>query len=52
MLGGYQLQDATRTLLLEHLEKSGELAAGSEEFASLVGQILQLITSTQEYQFT
>ncbi|MFQ6029288.1 MAG: hypothetical protein ACE5Q6_17570 [Dehalococcoidia bacterium] len=51
MLGGYLLEGDTRALLLEHLEKHGELKTGTEEFAGLVGQTLQLIVSTQEYQF-
>ena len=52
MLGGYKLTEETRTLLLTHAEQGGTLRPGTEEFAERVGQMLQLIVSTQEYQFT
>jgi uncharacterized protein (DUF1800 family) len=52
MLGGYKLTEETRTLLLTHAEQGGTLRPGTEEFAQRVGQMLQLIVSTQEYQFT
>ena len=51
MLGGYQLMDDTHQLLLAHAHSSSTLNTGSEEFARLVGQLLQLISATQEYQF-
>jgi hypothetical protein len=51
MIGGYGLMDETRALLLEHAGKASNLDTGSDEFAQLVGQMLQLIVSTQEYQF-
>ena len=52
MLGGYSLTDDTRTLLLENAWKNGDILTGSDEFAEQVGETLQLIVSTQEYQFT
>ena len=52
MLGGYDLMEETRTLLLNHAQTSATLDTGSAEFAQSVGQMLQLIVSTQEYQFT
>ncbi len=51
MLGGYQLMDETHELLLAHAQTGAVLNTGSEEFAQFVGQLLQLITATQEYQF-
>ena len=51
MLGGYQLTDETRSLLITQLQKQGTLQPGTEEFAQRVGQLLQMIVSTQEYQF-
>ena len=51
MLGGYELAEETRSRLLAHVEKGGELRTGSDEFAGRVGQMLQLIVATQEYQF-
>jgi hypothetical protein len=52
MLGGYQLMADTRNLLLNHLGTDQDIATGCEEFTQQVGQVLQLIVSTQEYQFT
>ena len=52
MLGGYDLMEETRTLLMNHAQTSATLDTGSAEFAQSVGQMLQLIVSTQEYQFT
>jgi len=51
MLGGYGLREETRTLLLTHAQNAGTLRTGTEEFAQQVGQILQLIVATQEYQY-
>jgi hypothetical protein len=52
MLGGYSLMEETRALLLSHAQTASALNTGTEEFAQSVGQMLQLIVSTQEYQFT
>ncbi len=51
MLGGYQLADETRDQLVEHAQKGGVPAPGTAEFSNRVGEILQLIVATQEYQF-
>jgi len=51
MIGGYGLMEETRSLLLNHVGGAGDLDTSSDEFAQLVGQLLQLIVSTQEYQF-
>src|SRR5918999_1402478 len=51
MLGGYDLMEETRTLLLGHAQEAATLRTGTEEFAQSVGQMLQLIAATQEYQF-
>jgi uncharacterized protein (DUF1800 family) len=51
MLGGYDLMEETRALLLSHAQTAATLRTGTEEFAQSVGQMLQLIVSTQEYQF-
>ena len=42
----------TRSLLLEHINTLGNLNTQNGEFDQSVGQILQLIVSTQEYQFS
>ena len=52
MLGGYGLMPDTRTLLLSQFRDASALEPGTEEFAHSIGQMLQLIVSTQEYQFT
>lgn len=51
LLGGYQLAGETYELLLGHAQTSANLNTGTDEFAQSVGQMLQLIVSTQEYQF-
>jgi len=52
MLGDYKLNDETRLMLINHAESTGALPGGTDAFAQQVGQMLQLIVSTQEYQFT
>ena len=51
MLGGYELMEENHTLLVDHAQTAAALGTGTEQFAQSVGQILQLIVSTQEYQF-
>ena len=52
MLGGYGLMEDTRKLLLSQFQTTSDLDTNTEEFAHSIGQMLQLIVSTQEYQFT
>ena len=51
MLGAYRLPDETRDYLIEHVRNGGNLEPGSDDYAQRVGQTLQLIVATQEYQF-
>ena len=51
MVGSYQLPDDTRDYLVDHIEKGGSLQTGTEDYARRVGQTLQLIVATQEFQF-
>ena len=51
MLGGYQLPEETLTRLVDHAGKGGAIRTSSEDFGNRVAQTLQLIVSTQEYQF-
>jgi hypothetical protein len=51
MLGCYELTEENHNLLLSHARTAAALNTGSKEFAQSVGQMLQLIVSTQEYQF-
>jgi uncharacterized protein (DUF1800 family) len=51
LLGHYELPEETRSMIVEHLQKGGELRTSTEDFAQRVGQTLQLIVATQEYLF-
>ena len=51
MVGAYALPDETRSYLVEHISKSGDLKPGTESYGGMVAQTLQLIVATQEYQF-
>ena len=51
VLGCYQLSEDNHSLLLSHAQPAASLNTNSQEFALTVGQMLQLIVSTQEYQF-
>jgi hypothetical protein len=51
MVGCYELTPENHQLLLSHAQTASALNTGTEEFAQSVGQMLQLIVSTQEYQF-
>ena len=51
MLGAYDLPEETYTQLIDHVQKAGALDPGSPNYSERVGQMLQLIVSTQEYQF-
>ena len=50
-LGTYELAVETRSKLVAYAGRGGELPSGTEDFARRVGQTLQLIVATQEYQF-
>ena len=52
MLGGYNLMPETRELLEDHARQAADMDPNSAEFGKLVAQLLQLIVSTQEYQFS
>jgi len=51
MLGSYSLPDETRSYLVDHIGKSGELKPGTVAYGGQIAQTLQLIVATQEYQF-
>lgn len=51
LLGGYELPEETSSQLVDHVSLGGELRTGGEDFGRRVGQMLQLIVATQEYQF-
>ena len=52
LIGNYELLADTHTMLMSHVQEGGPLQTDAPEFAERVGQMLQLIVSTQEYQFT
>ena len=52
MLGGYNLMPETRELLEDHARQAADRDPSGGEFGKLVAQLLQLIVSTQEYQFS
>jgi hypothetical protein len=51
MLGCYELSADTYGLILEEAQKSGDASTSAPDFPERVGQMLQFIVSTQEYQF-
>ncbi len=51
LLGAYELAQETRSKLVAQAHRGGELWTNTQEFAHRVGQMLQLIVATQEYQF-
>ena len=51
MLGCYELTEDNHSVLMSHAQTAATLDTGAQEFAQSVGQMLQLIVSTQEYQF-
>lgn len=50
-LGAYELPDETRDELIEHIKQGGEVSTAAADFPGKVTQMLQLLVSTQEYQF-
>ena len=50
-LGHYELDDETRSMLVDHAGKSGELYTNSEEFPEQVARMLQMIVATKEYLY-
>ena len=51
MLGHYELDEETRSMLVTHAQNAGELRTDSQEFPQHVGQVLQLIVATKEYLY-
>ena len=52
MVGCYELTEDTNSMILDHAKQAGAVQTGTQEFTERVGQMLQFIVSTQEYQFT
>ena len=51
MLGHYELADETRSMLVAHAQKGGELRTNTEEFPQRVGRMLKMIVATKEYLY-
>ncbi len=50
-LGCIDLKDSSREILFEELEVKDVVDINSDEFSSLVAQVLRLIVASREYQF-
>ena len=51
MVGGYGLPEETQRELIARVSANGMPRTATEDFANRVGQVLQWIVCTQEYQF-
>jgi hypothetical protein len=51
MVGAYELAPETRAQLIDYASSNGNPAIGTPEYSETIAQTLQLIVSTQEYQF-
>jgi len=55
LMGSIRVEEDTRLALIAHVERGGPLGRDTEEerasFARKVGELLQLIASSREYQF-
>ena len=51
LVGAYELAPETRDQLIAYTSNSGSVATGTAEYSEAIAQTLQLIVSTQEYQF-
>ena len=51
MVGAYELAPETRDQLIAYTSNSGNPSPGTAEYSEAIAQTLQLIVSTQEYQF-
>ena len=51
MMGAYELAPETRDQLIAYASNSGSVEPGTPEYSDAVAQTMQLIVSTQEYQF-
>ena len=51
MMGAYELAPETRDQLVAYAGNAGGVTPGTPEYSETVAQTLQLIVSTQEYQF-
>ena len=55
LMGSIRVEEDTRAALIAHVERGGPLGRDTEEertsFAKKVGELLQLIASSREYQF-
>ena len=49
-LGSVIVFDETRSVLIEHAERGGEIRTGCEQFTCRMAEMLQLIGATAEYQ--
>ena len=50
-MGALNITDETRSQLVAHAEKSGEVDTSASEFQIRTGEMFQMIAATSEYQF-
>ncbi len=51
LLGGYEIDDETRRMLVNQSSKGGEVLTDSDEFETKVGETLRMIVATKEYLY-
>ena len=51
MLGHYELPEETRTMMVNHVVKGGQVYTDTEGFGQRVTEMLQLIVATKEYLY-
>ena len=51
LLGHYELEDETRSMMVEKSRKSGDLPTDTREFPHKVAEMLQMIVATKEYLY-
>ena len=51
LVGALNITDETRSQLVAHAEKSGEVDTSASEFQIRTGEMFQMIAATSEYQF-
>jgi len=51
LVGALNITEETRSQLIAHAEKSGEVDTSGNEFQIRTGEMFQMIAATSEYQF-
>jgi hypothetical protein len=51
LIGPIEVSEKTRSALIDHAKQGGEINRSTGSFAGRVGEMLQLIVATAEYQY-